>query len=259
MKIKKVLDVLEEIAPLYLAASWDNCGLLIGDPDQDIKKALFALEVTQEIIENAQKEKAQLIVTHHPLIFSPITKIEKAKYPGKLLFSLIEKGICLIAMHTNWDASDVGVASQLAQIIGLKDVSALSSDDGIPIGRVGELSEPISAVDLGYKLMRRLNGSYFAIAGDEKRRAERIACCPGSGGDMWRVALKEGAEIYVTGEIRYHQVREAIQEGLTVLILGHFTTENFSIFKLAEEVKKRLPELGIKVDNCLKEPFRIFK
>jgi dinuclear metal center YbgI/SA1388 family protein len=255
MKLEEVLHCLDEIAPFSFALSWDNSGLQVGDPQSEIEKVHVALEPAASVLVEAEMRRAQLILTHHPLIFSPLKRLERRGYPGGILFSLVLSNMALVAMHTNWDVAPGGLSDALAQKLGLRVEGPLDpTGEGIGIGRIGTLPVTSLASLLTY-LMESLPAPWARLVGDPSQEVEKVAVCPGSCGDLWRRAKEAGAQVLITGDVKHHQAREALEEGFSLVDLGHFATEAFGMRHLATKVKEALPTLEVSLDGSLRDPF----
>ena len=260
MTLEEVLSHLDRIAPFSLALPWDNSGIQVGDPLQEVTGALLALEPTSTVVKEALSQRVQLIVTHHPLIFSPLKGLLLHQYPGSLISSLVKEGLALVAMHTNWDVAPGGLSDALAQKLDLEVDAVLEpfpqGEGGI--GRVGSLPQPVRLVVLAQKLMEELPAPWARVVGDPERTVERVAVCPGSGGDLWPRARDLGAQALITGDIKHHQAREASEEGFALLDLGHFATEAWGMGVLAERIRREIPSLRVLVESSLRDPFTIY-
>ncbi len=221
----------------------------------------MALETTHEVIDKAQGEGAQLVVTHHPLIFTPLKAIVKGEYPGILIYRLIEFNLSLVAMHTNWDTAPEGLSHALAQKVGLinEEVLEATSPTGEGgLGRVGILPHSTTPKTLAHRLMEELPAPWARVVGDPYKEVQRVAVCPGSGGDLWPKAQALGAQLLVTGDVKHHQARESQETGMILLDLGHFATEAWGMKLLKEKIEKEIPQVKVEVDTLLRDPFTIY-
>lgn len=216
--VAQVLELVNGIAPFDLAEAWDNAGLLAGSPDLTVETVLCALDLNMAVLEEAKQKGAQLIVTHHPILFRGRKNLAETDAEGKLLCALARSGIAMIAAHTNYDNASPGVNDALAAALGLTDVQPL--ENGMRIGSTketdfGMLSDRIRSV---------LRGSTRRY-GDSARTIRRVAVLGGAGEDFWPIALEAGADAYVTGEMAYHKALDAVDNGLCVVEAGHAATE----------------------------------
>ena len=236
-----ILDRLFETMPAFLAEDYDTVGLLAGSREREVHTVLCALDLNLPVLREAAGLGAELIVTHHPILFRGRKNLCEDDPEGKLLAELVRGRFCLMAMHTNFDSADVGVNDALAQSLGLEDVQALSS--GM---RMGILS-PCDGASLAQRVESALGGAVRRY-GDGP--CEKIAVMGGSGGDYGGFALEAGADAFVTGEIGYHKALDLCQAGLTVLEAGHAATELPAVSLLAQKVRDLDLHLQVRVSDC---------
>jgi dinuclear metal center YbgI/SA1388 family protein len=228
MKLLDVLTLLNSIAPFDLAEKWDNVGLLIGDTDQEIKKAVIALDPGLDVIIKAEETGCDLIITHHPLFIEPIKTLNLKNTTALKASMLLKAGISLVAMHTNLDMADGGVADVLAQALGLSDIESRG------FFRTGTIN-PKPLTDWVKTLPFR-----NPRITDTGRMAKCIAACPGSGMSLWREAKEAGCDTIVTGDVKYHAAKEAFETGLNVVDLGHYGTESIIVKPFTERLGRLL-------------------
>ena len=207
------------IAPYELAEEWDNVGLLVGKQAAEVTRVLVALDLTQAVIEEARALGAQLIVTHHPVMFAPRKRLTDEDYEGSLLLLLAESGMALIAAHTNLDAAPGGVNDTLMALMGAKNVT------GEGCFRVGDLPEGTTLGMLTARAATRLHTAVRAY-GAEDSVVAKLGCCSGAGSGEMGKAIALGADCFITGEVRHHEALDAVDSGICVLEAGHFETEN---------------------------------
>ena len=244
VKCQVILDALERIAPKRLAEEWDNPGLLVGSPAQEVTRVLVALDVTDEVAARAIAQGADLIVAHHPLIFKPLKKIRTDLPLGARIQRLIKYDIAVAAAHTNLDIARGGVNDVLAEAIGLTKLSSLvlteQHEDGTAesLGRMGVLPAPTRIEDFAAAVKAALPAACVRVVHAGARPVRRVAICSGSGAEFIGKAACLGADAYVTGDVRYHDAQQAIELGMHVVDAGHFGTE----FPVVEPLAKRLEE-----------------
>ncbi len=260
MTLEEVLSHLDRIAPFSIALPWDNSGLQVGDPSQEVTDILLALELTSHVVMEALDYGAQLIVTHHPLILPPLKSLLLHRNPGSLIASLVKREIALVTMHTNWDIAPGGLSDALAHKLLLEVDAVLepSTQGEGGIGRVGSLPNPETLDALTNRLMKELPAPWARVVGDPQMTVERVALCPGSGGDLWPRARDLEAQVLITGDVKHHQAREALEEGFALLDLGHFATEAWGMEVLAERIRREIPSLKVSLEGSLKDPFTIY-
>ncbi len=236
---------LDGIAPFETAEGFDNAGLLIGDKNQPVSRVLFTLDLSESTVQEAIAFGAELIVTHHPIIFSPLRRIHYDTPFGRMLRLLSGAGISVLSAHTNWDKAPGGVGDTLAAVLGLGDVSSL--DEYV---RLGTLPDPMSA-DAFARQMEQILGMaprcYVAV----DKPIQRIAVAGGSYGEGYQLALEAGADAFVTGEIKHHEILDAVAQGLTVYDGGHHATEQPAMPALQQRFCAACRENGWPIETRL--------
>ena len=227
MKIDRIEEILNEICPPELAEEWDNSGLQLGFKDLDVKKILVALEVTEDVIEEAIKESCDLIVTHHPLFFGSFNQINEEVLPTKYAIKLIKSGIGVYSCHTNFDILPGGNNDYIGNLLGIY----ILGEKGFI--RYGEMEKEMPLKDfinhIGEKLS--LDKDSFRLIGAghgndlNERKIKRVAWCTGAGADFIMDAFDINVEIYITGDVRYHEARTIEELGFCCLDIGHFGSE----------------------------------
>lgn len=239
----EVFRYIDTFAPFRTALSFDNAGLLVGSGEAPVRRALLALDITADVVEEARKRDCQLIVSHHPVIFQPVRRLSAESIP----YRLAQAGITAICAHTNLDLSPQGVNTALARALALTEIQTLrwhTPDCG---------GEP-----LAYALYGALKESYtprefaryvkHALACEGvrwlpgKKPVKTVALCSGAGGDMVYEAAEQGIDAFVTGEIKHHELLAAGEAGLTVVDAGHFKTEHVVLSPLARMLQKRFAD-----------------
>lgn len=244
VKCQAVMDALEHIAPKHLAEEWDNPGLLVGALNQDVRKILVCLDVSDAVIEQAAGEGADMIVAHHPLIFRGLKNIRTDLPLGRRLQQLLKHDIAVAAVHTNLDIAEGGVNDVLAQAIGLSKLSAfvITNQDVhgavASMGRIGSLPAPLPVQEFAALVRDALPTEHVRLVEAGKRPVRKVALCGGSGAAFIRKAAFMGADAYVTGDVKYHEAQQAAELGMHVIDAGHFGTE----FPAVEALAKRLAE-----------------
>ena len=258
--VKAVYDYLDSLAPFYLQASFDNGGFLVGRGEQTVTKILIALDITEEVISEAAELGAELIVSHHPIIFHPAKDITDHSPTGRKLLDLIEHRIAAICVHTNLDAVAGGVNDILAQHLGLTEIELLHQDGvdpcGAPygIGRVGILSGDMGAAQFADFVKKALGAGGVRYV-DGGRPICRVAVGGGSCSSMMGEVLAMGCDTFVTSDVKYDGFLDAKAQGLTLVDAGHFPTENLVCPELADWMKKGFPEVEVLLSQCHREVF----
>jgi len=239
--VKDIVKTLNLEAPFRLAESWDNVGLLVGSPDQEVTSILIGLDPTNTLIEEALTSGANTVVTHHPVIFQPLSSINTADPGGKLLEKALTNRIAIIGCHTNLDSAADGVSDILAAKLGLRELnpllpSAEKEFSGTGLGRIGSFSVPVSATVFMGRVLEVLNLPSVQIAGKVPKKIKTVAVCGGSGSDLAAEALARGADIYLSAEIKHNIAIWAIENSFCVIDGTHFATEKPSVGLLAEKL-----------------------
>lgn len=238
MKICDILKFLESVAPFYTALSFDNIGLLVGDEQDEVSGILVSLDCFDEVVDRAEDLGANLIITHHPIIFSPLKTVTK----DSLVYKLIEKRISVISVHTNLDIAEGGVNDALCASLGLYDVETITARDGFLL-RMGELDEAEDPYTFARHIKERLGGGVKFVAGN--RDISKVLVCGGSGGDYLFDALTAGADALVTADVKHHLFIEAGRLGISLFDAGHFNTEDVVIAPLCRDLSAAFPEIQI--------------
>lgn len=231
MNVKDILQWIDSVAPFETQAEYDNSGLLVGDSGAPVTRILFALDVTDNVLDEAEDLHADLLVTHHPLMFNSIKRLTEDDYESHLIRRMVRLGISHIAAHTNLDQATGGINDVLAAVCGLTDIT------GTGFIRVGDLSSPVTAKELADCLSNRLN-TVVRLSGDPDRVCHRLGLCSGGGGSEWAEAMALGADAFLTGEMKHNHSLEATWHGLVCFECGHFATEEPGIFALADALQK---------------------
>ncbi len=210
---------LDSIAPFETAEGFDNAGLLIGSRKSPVSRVVFTLDLSESVVDEAVRTEAELIITHHPIIFSPLRRIDYDTPFGRMLIKLTGANISVISAHTNWDKAPGGVGDSLAALLGLCDVTSL--DDYV---RLGTLPKPLSAEAFSKAVTAALGFAPRCYPGHD-RLISRVAVAGGSYGEGYMAALEAGADAFLSGEVKHHEVLDAVARGLTICDGGHHATE----------------------------------
>ncbi|MBQ2900184.1 MAG: Nif3-like dinuclear metal center hexameric protein [Oscillospiraceae bacterium] len=248
--MSKIIDFykfIDSIAPFETQESWDNSGFLVGNGEKEAKKVLLALDVTEPVLSEAAEIGAELIISHHPVIFGAL----KEFHPKNIAFLAAEKGIAIISAHTCLDIADGGVNDCLAAALGLEKVEKV--DDGEGLIRMGELPEELSCSDFVKYVADKINVGGIKYTPTDKM-IKKVAVCGGSGGDLYPFAISAGADAFVTANIKHNIFIDIRRDNFCVLDAGHFCTENTVIEPLAEKLRKAFPDSEIIVSEVSEDP-----
>ena len=258
MKVKDIISVIEEFAPLSLQENWDNSGLCIGSPEDSVSSVLLGLDCTPELVDEAISCGANMIVTHHPLIFSGLKKISPEDKVGEAVIKAIKAGISIYAAHTSADKVIAGVSGAMAARLGLKDVAILDEDgDGTGLGVVGNLPEAMAAEDVIRLVKDRFGLKAMRASRPVDGMIERIALCGGSGGSLIKAARRSGAQLYISGDISYHNF--FTEDGFMIMDIGHYESEIEIVDILFSLIKKNFPTFAVRItQNIYSNPIFYF-
>lgn len=244
LKVKDVYGWVDEIAPFDRAESWDNVGLLCGSMENEVQAVFCALDLNEEVLDAAWKKGCNLIVTHHPILFGGRKNLCEDTAEGRLLCRLVRMHMNLIAAHTNYDVAAGGVNDCLADALGLSNVQCVDGDEE-GILRIGDV-EAMTASAFAARVTERL-GDVVRVYGDRRKVIRRVALVGGAGGEYAQAALKAGADVYVTGEMRYHDAVSLASEGLVTMQAGHDSTEQIAVKPLRNGLQMRANALQYNV------------
>lgn len=240
MQIKAIYDFLDEIAPFDTAADFDNCGLSVGSLKKDVSKILIALDVTSEVIEEAKSMGAELVITHHPLIFTPVSSVDA----DTLLYKAVASGITFIASHTCLDKAVGGVNHCLADKVGITSLTDCPEDEFLKMGDI----EPMTADEFAKKIKSALGGKVSYT--DSGKVIEKVALCSGSGGDLVRAAALAGADALLTGEAKHHELLDSREAGISLFAAGHYETEVVVCEYLANSIRSCFADIEVSVSKA---------
>ena len=247
MKIKEITDTIERFAPLAWQESYDNAGLIVGRPEDEVHRALVTVDVTDEVLDEAEREGCDLVIAHHPIVFHPLKRFNSADYVQRAVERAIRRGIALYACHTNLDSAPQGMSWRLAAMLGIGNLRVLEAtnpaDGRVGFGVVGELPAPMATVDFLRELQRRLRAE----------RIRRVAVCTGAGASLIGAAREAGAELYVTADLKYNDFMTPDGK-LTVADIGHFESEYCAIDILFDILSKNLRNFAVRRSVSSRNP-----
>lgn len=232
MKAYEIAELMETLSPVRYACDWDNVGMHVGRRGNEIKKILVTLDISDEAVDKAVAIKADMIISHHPLIFKGIKKVNESDIVGRRILTMAENHINCYCMHTNFDCVG-GMAELAADRIGLQDCIVLEEVcEGEGIGRVGFLKHDMSVKELCSMVKEQFSLDKVALYGNEDEIVKKVAICPGSGKDEIELALLKGAKAIITGDVSYHYGIDSVAKGINVIDAGHYGIEHIFIDKI---------------------------
>jgi len=261
-KLGKVIDAVEEIVPGEFAEEWDNSGMQLGGPDWQVDRVLVALDTLPEVISAAWQAGVDLVITHHPLIFKPLTTIDVSRLEGFVIQQALEHHVAIYTAHTNLDRVKDGVNDVLASRIGLCHTTSLFND-GVSekpgFGRIGRLGSPTSLALLANKLKHKLGLSHVKVVGDPDMSVTTAAVCSGSGSSMIRAFFDAGADVFISGDLKYHDARDVEFTRKALIDIGHFASEHLIVETFAQRLSRHFHDKGLALEvesyRFEKDPF----
>lgn len=257
MRCDELIKKLERLAPVECACDWDNVGLLAGRNDKEVKKVFIALDATDEVVAEAAAWEADFLLTHHPLIFKPLKKINDEDFIARRIISLIRHDISYYAMHTNFDAAPGCMADQAAKKLGLLNTEVLEKEGALDlnteagpvkvpygIGKTGYLKEKMTVRELAGFVKERFKLPFLTVYGQDApgALADFIGISPGSGGSMIKPALEAGVDVLITGDVGHHNGIDAAANHMAVIDAGHYGLEYLFLDFMEEYLKREAGE-----------------
>ena len=269
VKTKDILELLNIIAPFDIAEDWDNSGLQAGNLNWEVKKIMIALDVSRGVMTAAKNANCDLVLTHHPLMIQPAKSIDFNQMPGSAIEIAARYGISIISAHTNLDKAIDGLNDYFATKIGIQKTEvfcmdyplSMQSDKRTGMGRIGTLKSKTPLKQVIHQIKERLDLSYLRVTGDMELPVGCVAICTGSGGSLIDDFLRSKADVYITGDIKYHEARRVEEASKALIDVGHFGSEHMAVDLLFDRLNQAILDAGftIEIDRFKKEkdPFTI--
>lgn len=252
--VKDIEFLMERIAPKGLQESWDNSGFNIAFEESEVKNILTCLEIDERVISEARNNRCNVIVTHHPLIFTGIKILKSGDFQGKLIMRLIDNGISVYSCHTPFDKVKGGNNDMLTKLLGLSGVKNLDGEDVMSadkmigqtsesdIGRIGKLKKTMSLEDMILLVCGslKLRQSQLRISGDLSSEIKTVGICAGAGAEFIPKAQEQGCDLFITGDVKYHQAQEAAARGICIIDAGHYGTEKIFADNMKDKIVREL-------------------
>lgn len=258
-KLKEIIDIMEDFAPLNLKEDFDNVGLMVGDKESEVKRVLLALDCTLDVIEEAKEKKVDLIITHHPLLFIKPRSITTDTLTGKKIIELIKNNINLYSSHTNLDSAKEGLNETIVSILGYKseelielNKNARNSNEGL--GRIIRLEKAVSLDDFVDNVKKKLNISNVKLV-RASDKIKNIAVINGSGSSFLDIAYRKGADCVITGDTTYHYASDYKEMGVSIIDTGHFPSEWIVFLEVINKIKDKLQDVEILVSENSEDPY----
>ena len=244
--IRDIVEFSESFAPFDTAASFDNVGLLVGCENTEVKKVLLALDITKEVVAEAAELGAELIISHHPVIFNPLKNLSSDSVP----YLLAKNSLSALCLHTNLDvAINTGVNLCLANTLELENITFYEGEFVVS----GNLKEATSAEDFAKFAKEKLNAGAVSCTLKDKK-VKKIFMCSGAGGSEFMKAIELGADLFITGEAHHHNYLESLHEGVSLVVAGHFETEDVVINPLKDKLSKEFEDVEFIKSSVLTTP-----
>ena len=244
MKCSEIFEYLTNLYPLELAMDWDNSGFLLGRSDKEVKNVLVVLDITNEVLEYARAKDIDLIVSHHPIIFSALKRVTDETLLGNYILKILKNDICVIAMHTNFDIAKGGMADICSERLGLSNTCVFErinvcDEEELGIGKIGDLKKDMSLDELIKLVKTKFDLSHVSVFGRENINSNirRVAISPGSGKGMYKYAVKR-ADVLITGDITHHDGLDAANDGVCIIDATHYGLEHVFTDKIVNDLKK---------------------
>lgn len=259
MTVRDISDVLEKFAPLPLQESYDNAGLQVGNPESEVHAVLLCLDVTSDVLEEAIRRKCDMIVSHHPLIFHGLKSLTGSDETQRIAMRSLSAGVAIYSAHTNLDSTWNGVSHEMAHMLGVSDIEVLSPLADEPragLGVVGNI-EPTPKLELLRKIKERFGVECLRYSSQSKRIVvKRVALCGGSGASLIREAISAGADLYVTGDIKYHDYT-TYGGDIVLADIGHYQSELCSINIFSRIIREKYPDLVVYFSEDQTDPISL--
>ncbi|MBR5684346.1 MAG: Nif3-like dinuclear metal center hexameric protein [Ruminococcus sp.] len=248
VRINDIYAYLDSLYPFSSQDSWDNSGLLVENYDMECDKVLLSLDITRKVVDEAANKGAELIISHHPVIFEPLKAITRES----TVYELIDRGIAALCMHTNLDISEGGTNGVILRELGKKYALAGNPEPfeeiggGRHYGWIVQLAEPIAPAELAQGL-KAIFGCEYVRMSRRRHKISRLAFCSGSGGSMLGEALAKGCDALITGDVKHDVWISANNSGISLFDCGHFHTENIVLTELRRVLEEKFPQLDVEI------------
>lgn len=255
MKCSKIMEAFEQLAPLHMAETWDNIGMLVGTNEREIKSIYIALDPTDEVINDAISKNVDLLLTHHPLIFKPLKSVTNEDFIGRRIISLIKSNITYYTMHTNFDVSVM--ADLAADYLKLSNIEILEKiDENHGIGKIGNLPKEMTLDELCQYIKDVFSIEFLKVFGNREEKIKKVVIMPGSGKSYIKNTIQSHAEVMITGDIDHHEGIDALASGLTIIDAGHYGIEHIFVKYMKEYINSNFNEIKVFTEK-VNAPFKI--
>lgn len=253
--VRQILGLIDsDIAPWDLAESWDNCGLIAGHPDRQVNKVLVGLDADMRLLETARQMQADMVLTHHPLFLSPVKSLDFSTMPGCAIALAAQAQIAVVCAHTSLDKAVNGLNDELADRLQIQADQVLEmglpdpDGAGTGLGRVGPVPVPVPLARMAEQIKSRLGVAPVRVVGNPEQVIQKAALCSGSGGGLVAAFLASKADVYITGDIKYHEARLIESHGRALIDVGHFASEIIAKDLLVRRLDQAVSRAGFSLE-----------
>lgn len=239
--VGQIYELIDSFAPFHTAMGFDNVGLLVGSKSHQVTSVVVSMDITSEVVKEAVEQKAELIISHHPVIFQPLKRLSPTDVP----YLLVQNGLCAIAAHTNYDLACGGVNACLAERLHLQQTTMLEEyeNSGLAASLIGELQSPMEPKQFALYVKEQLQCSGLKFT-QGKNKVQKVAIACGAGSSSIFAASSAGADAFVSGDSKHHELLAANNMGITMVDAGHFATEDIAIQPLCDRLSQAFPEVS---------------
>ncbi len=248
VRLKYITEYIEELAPKYLAETWDNVGLMVGDENTEVSKILVALDCRDEILDEAIEKGADMIITHHPFIFKGIKNMDYKMPLARKIAKAVKNDIAIYSAHTNLDIAEGGTNTVLARLLDLENTEGLMpAGEGTFLGRTGYIKDDMTFGEFALYTKEKLGADSLNINGDLNRKVKKAGLCTGKGCDMDMLvtAAEKGCDVYISGDIGYHDAQNAEDLGLCLIDGTHYLTEVIVVPEICRYIKEKFKDIEV--------------
>lgn len=252
----------ESFAPVELAEGWDNVGLLIGRATAPVEKVITCLTLTSDVADEAIREGAQIIITHHPVMFRPVQQVTDTTIEGRMLLRLMESRIAVYSPHTRFDSAAEGINQRLATSLGLTGVSPLipaESDTAVGAGRWGKLPHPVPLSEFLSVVRAAAAADYLEYVGSADATVSAVGVACGAAAGFLKDAIRLGCDAFVTGEARFHDAVDARSHGVCLILTGHYSSERPAMEQLAVVLAETFPQITVSPSRVEADPLKLYR
>ena len=248
MRVRDIIAAIEQFAPLSIQEGWDNSGLCIGSPEDEVHGVLLGFDCTPELIDEAVASGCDMVVTHHPLIFKGLKRIQGGDPVSDAVIGAVRAGVAVYAAHTTADKVIAGVSGAMARRLELQDIELMEDEGGFGLGAVGTLPHPMTGEE-AIAYVKEKFGLRTVRVSRPAERVEKVAMCGGSGASEIEAARSTGAQLYISGDISYHHF--FTPDGFMVMDIGHFESEVDIVGILFKVIREKFPTFAVRISDNL--------